>query len=575
MSLYVSIYIILDVGGPEIKNCSNYDVTNVCTPVNARKLGQLLLESNYDREKTNYLVQGFTNGFDLGYRGPLKIKIDSPNLKFTVGSKVELWNKVMSEVEAGRYAGPFNKIPFDNYIQSPIGLVPKDKGTKTRLIFHLSYPKGGSTSVNANTPEEFRQVKYKDFDEAVKLCLRIVDNPDCAAAKSDLSSAFRQLPLNRKFWRFLVMKAQNPVDNKWYYFFDKNLPFGAAASCKIFQAFSDALSHIIKFRTGEENVNYLDDFLFLAQLFSYCQWQINIFLQTCKEIGFPVSLDKTEGPTQTITFLGLLIDLVNKRVCLPLQKVEKAKSLIDRMVSKKKTTLRELQQLCGFLNFLNKAIIPGRTFTRRIYNLLSNCNLTVPHHHLQLNAEAKDDLRMWQQFLRLPQAYARPFYQFDNETTYTPEFFMTDASMIGGGGVCQNDWFIIEWDEDLMEQCKPSINFLELYVLTIAIYVWGERFSNIPIIIYCDNMSVVHMVNNGTSKNTRCMKLLRIITLHTLIHNITIHVKYINTKENVFADSLSRLEYKRFKSLVKSQNKKFSHRPTEIPELFHDMYQFL
>ena len=70
------------------------------------------------------------------------------------------------------------------------------------------------------------------------------------------------------------------------------------------------------------------------------------------------------------------------------------------------------------------------------------------------------------------------------------------------------------------------------------------------------------------------MKLLRIITLHTLIHNITIRVEYINTKANVFADSLSRLEYKRFKNLVKSSNKKFNHRPTEIPELFYDMFQF-
>ena len=42
-----------------------------------------------------------------------------------------LWNKVMKEVEAKRFAGPFEKIPFDNFIQSPIGLVPKDGGKST------------------------------------------------------------------------------------------------------------------------------------------------------------------------------------------------------------------------------------------------------------------------------------------------------------------------------------------------------------------------------------------------------------------------------------------------------------
>ena len=95
----------------------------------------------------------------------------------TVGTKTELWNKVMKEVKEKRYAGPFDKIPFENYIQSPIGLVPKDNGRATRLIFHLSYPRSRngtivSESVNANTPKHLTTVHYPDFDCAVKLCLK-------------------------------------------------------------------------------------------------------------------------------------------------------------------------------------------------------------------------------------------------------------------------------------------------------------------------------------------------------------------------------------------------------------------
>ena len=44
----------------------------------------------------------------------------------------------MKEVSLGRIAGPFEKIPFTNFMQSPIGLVPKTGG-KTHLIFHLSF----------------------------------------------------------------------------------------------------------------------------------------------------------------------------------------------------------------------------------------------------------------------------------------------------------------------------------------------------------------------------------------------------------------------------------------------------
>ena len=86
------------------------------------------------------------------------------NLPFTIGTPVILWNKVMDEVELGRYAGPFEEIPYtDNFVQSPIGLVPKDGG-KTRLIFHLSYRfKSGGESINYWMLEELCSVKYNDL----------------------------------------------------------------------------------------------------------------------------------------------------------------------------------------------------------------------------------------------------------------------------------------------------------------------------------------------------------------------------------------------------------------------------
>ena len=137
-----SFHVILLVSDKRtVLHFENFDLENIVTPVKVSELQQLLEETNYDKDKTAFLVDGFTSGFDLGYRGKNIVKIKSPNLKFTIGDEIELWNKVMKEVELKRYAGPFEDIPFTNYIQSPIGLVPKDGGLKTRLIFHLSYPR--------------------------------------------------------------------------------------------------------------------------------------------------------------------------------------------------------------------------------------------------------------------------------------------------------------------------------------------------------------------------------------------------------------------------------------------------
>ena len=104
----------------------NFNLEDIITLVDADKLEEMLKESGYDEAKTEFLVSGFCQGFTLGYQGDMSIKWKSPNLKFRVGSEIELWNKVMKEVQVCRYVGPFADILFtDGYIQSPVGLMPK------------------------------------------------------------------------------------------------------------------------------------------------------------------------------------------------------------------------------------------------------------------------------------------------------------------------------------------------------------------------------------------------------------------------------------------------------------------
>ena len=117
----------------------NEDLEQIVTPVNVALFEQLLVESGYNTNETTYLVNGFTNGFDLEYQGPRDRADVSHNLPFReVGTPHDLWSKMAKEVNMKRFAGRFNKIPFNHYIQSPVGLLPK-AGGQTHLIFHLSY----------------------------------------------------------------------------------------------------------------------------------------------------------------------------------------------------------------------------------------------------------------------------------------------------------------------------------------------------------------------------------------------------------------------------------------------------
>ena len=280
----------------------------------------------------------------------------------------------------------------------------------------MSYPRDGLyNSVNKSTPEEGCYVKYVDFDQAIALCLQELQNDDkqiIYVRKSDYKSAFRKVGLDPESWPWLVLKAESPFDRKIYYFVDKCLPFRHSISCAIFQEISDAIAHIVQVKIQRRIINYLDDYLFISVLRSNCNEQIQLFLDVCKRINMPISEEKTFWSEETMTFLGFLINGRNHMVMVPLEKVAQANQMLDEILrpGKKKITVLRLQQICGFFNFLCRCFIPGRAFTRRLYNAIPH-HLKA-HHHIKINAEMRLDMSMWRQFLNHPSVFSWAFANF-------------------------------------------------------------------------------------------------------------------------------------------------------------------
>ena len=364
------------------------------------------------------------------------------------------------------------------------------------------------------------------------------------------------------------MKAECPKDGETYFFVDKCMPFGAAISCSHFQRFSNALSHITKFKTGSDNVNYLDNFFFVALLAVLCNLQLSVFTKICDAINFPWSTEKTVQASTRITFLGLLIDTLAQKIFIPIEKVKKALATINKLLGRKnkKATIGEIQHITGLLNFFSKCIVPGRTFTRRMYTLTANKDNLKQCHHVKLRNDTRLDLCLWETFLKHPAAYSRDFSDLDTEFTAQDISMFTDASRnpnLGCGGYCNKDWFVQRWDKNFIIQYQPSIAYLELYAVAIAITLWIKRFKNMKIALFCDNMSVVNMINTKTSKCKNCMILIRLIVIQELIYNVKITAKHVRTEDNQISDALSRMKMKKFSQLTRHKN--FETCQTSIP----------
>ena len=95
-----------------------------------------------------------------------------------------------------------------------------------------SFDKGdGKGSLNEHTPHERCKVRYRDIDYAVRGYLKLAGSEGCEkqswhckygqcdhvagkrmiiAGKTDVQIAFRLLPLLKRCWKWLIMKAQDP-----------------------------------------------------------------------------------------------------------------------------------------------------------------------------------------------------------------------------------------------------------------------------------------------------------------------------------------------------------------------------
>ena len=257
---------------------------------------------------------------------------------------------------------------------------------------------------------------------------------------------------------------------------------------------------------------------------------------------------------------------------IPTDKREKAIKLLNWAENSKKATIHFIQQLTGVLNFLCKAIVPGRTFMRRMYNKLKITDKTgnplKQFHHVNLDREFKKDCAVWKQFITGcdNSILCRPFIDFEATSTATILEFYSDASMTALGATYGNRWIVGIWGKQFTQIERPSIEFLELFALVAAILAWGwkDELKNSWVVVYCDNKSVRDMIN-GTgmvSHCHQCMKLLRILALDNIAHNRKVMVQYVKSEDNTLADAISRLNFVKF---WKYAAKEMFPKPDKIP----------
>ena len=242
-----------------------------------------------DQDLAGFLERGIRWGFAIGFKPGSPLHLSCRQLQTNPSKYIE------EEVAAGTLR------PSTVTQLSPIGLIPKkNKPGCFRMIVDLSSPKGHS--VNDGIPTKLCSLHSSSVAEAAQQMVQ------CGrGALMAFKSAYRMVPVRPDDSRLLGIQWEGVT------YAEFALPFGLRSAPILFSAVADGPL----FRSGEEfSIHYLDDFFYCGPPNSpACHGD------SCPFVPQTGSPEKVEGPTTSLTFLGIQLNSVSKSLSLPPEKL--------------------------------------------------------------------------------------------------------------------------------------------------------------------------------------------------------------------------------------------------------------
>ena len=518
----------------------------VATPLRGNQWWEEL-RGHPDRVFRDYIIAGIHSGFRLGFNySGHKCKPASQNMQSATENPSVVQAYLDMEVALGRLLGPVQPqvVPRGTQI-SPFGVIPKtSQPGKWRLILNLSSPDGGS--VNEGIEPELCSLQYFRLDEVVRYICTM--EPGALIAKLDIEAAYRMVPVHPADRLLLGMQWDGSI------FLDTRLPFGLRSAPKIFSAVADALQWVFRQNGVTWVGHYLDDYITVGPPSSpVCGDNLHHMLAVCQRLGVPVAKSKCAGPASTMVFLGFEIDTIGKTVKLPTPKLQRTLSLVKVWMGKKVCKRRELESLLGHLQHAATVVRPGRTFVRRLIELLSVAKSRSSW--VRLNASTRSDLTWWATFMEdwngvaMMPIYSKPSVRLESDA----------SGSWGCGAKWGSRWLQWRWEGSSQDwEIAPK----ELLPILFAVAIWGSQWAGSLVECHCDNMAVVMVVNAGCCKDPMLMHLLRCLFFLAAHFSVTVKALHIPGVENIAADAISRNDLSRFMQATPEANPD----PSPIPE---------
>jgi hypothetical protein len=459
----------------------------------------------------------------------------------------------------------------------PLHVIIKD-GRKPRVVIDLSR--------NLNSHLEYQYFSYSSVQDATDL-----STPGCWYGKLDLSNCFLSFPLHPSARPHFIFRFEEQL----YQF--TRMAFGLSSAPRI----CTMLLSVVAFRLAAvipaSLVRYLDDFLFISMTRDAMDTALRLAQQTFSDFGLVVNPDKTDGPAQQLSFLGIQLDSVAQTLSCTPARLAELRALLTGAVSEPKIRLSFLASLIGKLQFAASVLPGARPFVRRMLDLqqyhsrrlkarLSSRSSALRRHPDGANTASDVALRdrsagdPFDRRAHFAQQHCRVFtdrgfradvrfwlahlQQWNGSARWrsarsTPFRIATDASLSGFGFYLESTPAHIDtsqWPPGVrvgagfcgvyspahqhLHATSSQMTWCELFAVFAALLTYRSLLRSSCVLFMVDNLADVHILNRQATRSARLAGLLREIYSISTAENIDLYACHRSGDENVLADFLSR-----------------------------------
>ena len=213
-------------------------------------------------------------------------------------------------------------------------------------------------------------------------------------------------------------------------------------------------------------------------------------------------------------------------------------SLLEDIAGHQSATKQSILLLIGKLHFMCHVCRPSRAF------LHCMIETSMKAWHLHAESGVCRDIDWWLCYL-LTWNGVSLLYKSHWLTSMESQLF-TDASDIGFGCYFQGHWCQGEFLGTCFWDGLMSINWRELYAVTMTLAIWGDQFKGKRFMVHCDNMSIVQIMAKCSSKSKSMMDLVCSLAMFGMQNNFDLHLQHIPGVNNGVVNALSRFNHDQF-----------------------------